>query len=343
MSHPLIQQFALYYEHNKGRAGSSVDNYTRHLNRLDIYLFNQGKELLTASRADLIAFAGLEAHKQGLLPQSRRPLVAALRAFYRWCVDEGKLEASPAADIGYPKSGKPLPTYIRRDHVERLLLSIRDLDNLGSARDVAIIALLAGCGFRASGLVSLNEESLWAETDEDGFTRHRILVTEKNAKDRIIPLPPEADLWLMAYMKHPEYVDSKPLRLLETGEHVLFAQTNRGNCPEHEWFGERRRLSRGGINRMILRRGKNLNIPRDQLKPHAFRHLFGTEMLENGEELAYIKVLMGHSSIVTTNIYTHTVHRRLADSIERGSPLANMNTPVNQIVNQMKTRVNNKK
>lgn len=143
-------------------------------------------------------------------------------------------------------------------------------------------------------------------------------------------------MYLTLYLHHAEYLAAHKQLVLDDGDHVLFIQTNRGNCPEHEWFGESRRLNSSGIQRMIIRRGERLEIPRAELHPHAFRHLFGTELAESEVDLKRIQMLMGHSSIEYTSIYIHLAGRLLHDTVVSHSPLSKMKTPMHKLADELR-------
>lgn len=328
----LLDQYQTWFEHNLGRAGSSVDHYLRFLKRLAKYLNAHGKTLAQADRADLEHFSGPLAHQDGLKPASRRPLIAALRSFYGYLERQEIIQANTANLLVYPKAGKPLPTTISRHHAEQLLMDC-DLSEFIGVRDAAILALLLATGMRVSGLSGLNQEQIYSvASEEEGKEPIPVVkVLEKGKKERILPLPAEAAMYVRIYLNHPKMLRLKKDLLLEDGQHVMFAQFNRGSCAAHEWFGERRRLSSKGVERVIERRGTRLNIPREQLHPHAFRHLFGTEMVESGTDLVQVKSLMGHSNMETTAIYVHMAMGTKSQSVNTGSPLSKMNTPMHQI------------
>lgn len=333
--HKLLETYASWFEHTQGSAASSCSTYLGFLQRLDIFLFNKGKEFLTATRADLEEFTGPFAHQQKISPRSRRPMIAAVKSFYTWATKQEKITASPAERLVYPKAGKPLPEMITRRNAEKLLLDC-DLSTFIGTRDAAIIALLAATGMRVSGVASLNQEMFFSGQDDKGRAVQLLKVSEKGKKERIIPVVPEAVMYLTLYLHHAEYVKLKKSLVLPDGDHVLFIQTNRGNCAEHEWFGESRRLNASGIQRMIIRRGERLEIPRKELHPHAFRHLFGTELAESQVDLKRIQVLMGHSSLDYTSIYIHLASRQLHDTVVSYSPLSKMQTPMHKLAEELR-------
>lgn len=340
----MIDGYQHWFEHNLGRAASSVDHYIRFIKRLAKYLKAHGKTLDEADRADLEHFTGPLAHQEGLAPRSRRPLIAALRSFYNYLERQEIIPANTANQLVYPKAGKPLPTMIQRKNAEKLLMDC-DLSEFIGVRDAAIIALLLATGMRVSGVSGMNQESLYvvpAEKDGDEpITAVRVL--EKGKKERAIPLSPEAVMYLRVYLNHPELAKIKKDLILDDGNHVMFVQLNRGACEPHEWHGERRRLSSKGIERVIARRGTRLGLPRAELHPHAFRHLFGTEMIEGGTDIYKTGSLMGHSSSATTGIYVHTAMRAKSEAVNTVSPLSRMNTPMHELRREIEAKAKPKR
>lgn len=322
----MLDDYLQWLEHNKGAAVSTVNSYAGYLRRLSVFCVDRGTSLETADRRVLEEFVGPVAHQMGITVGGRRPIIAAVRGFYGWAEKQNRLEVSPAKHIGYPKVGKPLPTKISKRHAEQMLLRC-DLNTMVGWRDAALLAMLLGLGLRVSGLVGMTSRSLAIE-DVDGVEVMFATVTEKGRKTRKIPVPQEALWFLLPYLGHPDFVALLPVLTLPDGSHVLWVQTNRGSCPAHEWFGEKRRLSTNGVRDIILRRGKEAGVPDDQLHPHAFRHLYGTELAEADTDPQRIQMLMGHSSAESSNIYKHLAERKLAEVVANANPLRGMNTPV---------------
>lgn len=334
----LISRFGVWLEVDQGRAAATSNAYTSYLDKLDQFLFDDtGKDLLSVNTKDLEKFTGVWAHQQGMTARSRRPLIAAVRGFYKWLEDEDILESNPAKKIGYPKAGKPLPVMMGRLNAEKLLKSC-DLNTFIGVRDAAILALLISSGLRVSGVASLNQEQFSSIEDDDGNKVVLLRVTEKGKKERVIPVDEVAELYLMLYLASADLLALQEQRLLPTGEHIMWVQTQQASCPEHDWMGENRRLSAGAVQRMIVRRGMKLGIPRRELHPHAIRHLFGTELAESDVPIQRIQLLMGHADPQSTALYIQLSGRKNAAVINEHSPLAKMNTPLHGVRDEMKRR-----
>ncbi len=327
----LIDDYLTYFEHTLGRSAGSVDNYGRHLRRLADYLKSQNLTLKKVQAQQLEAFTGIEAHNTGFTVNGRRPIVAALRSFYGWCKKYGHTETNPAEYLPYPRPVQNLPVPISPRNAEKLLNSI-PLDNFRDIRDAAIIALFLASGLRLSGLRNLNQSNLF-EMEVDGKDRLFIRVIEKRKKERIVPVPDVMRLFVIVYLNQPEYQQA-PVTT-EAGEKVLFINTRNNRIPTHEYYEERRRLSVRYIEKMMHKHGAAAGIPPDQLRPHAIRHLYGTELAEDGVDLHRIQLLLGHADLRTTTQYIHLAQRELFRIVNESSPLAKIDTTMHQLQKQL--------
>ncbi|MDP1671913.1 MAG: tyrosine-type recombinase/integrase, partial [Burkholderiales bacterium] len=310
----LIEQFLEFKRRNRGRALRTVQIYRLALEQLQEYM--RGKDLLDADQDDLVGFTGPWLAKRNVLANSRRPYVAAVRQFYQWLFNQQLLDRNPSHGVPYPRTGSKLPRVISLANIERLI-SAPDLHTFVGVRDCAMIALLAGCGLRVSGLVNLNAGHVLTQK-VDGRDRMFIRVREKGDKERLVPVPAEADLQLRVYMEHPmlKTID----RMLPDGDQVLFVSTRNRTASARETRGERLRLTRQSVLKMIAKYGRPLGIPDDQLHPHAMRHLYGTEMAEHDVHLLVQQQLMGHADPKSTQIYTLIAMRKLVREVDRANP-----------------------
>jgi len=333
MNDELIQKWLLFKEMNQGRAGSTVDKYRGYLEKFSTWLNDEFKlDLLSAERDHVELFSGLIAHKEGLKPKARRPMIAALRGFYAFLHENKLINANPASSLEYPKTGTVIPKVTSLRSTELLLMQ-PDLSTFLGVRDTAIMSVLAGCGLRVSGLVNLNQSDLIYD-EIDGIIRLYIRVREKGDKERLQPAPMEVKLLIDAYLAHPDLNDID--RLLPDGDQVLFVSVANMKVAAHEYRGEKRRISRRSINDMIEKYGTRAGIPADQLGPHALRHRFGTELAEGDEGLDKIQDLLGHADPKTSKIYIHLAARKKSEIVDRSNPLSKIRTPVSSIVELLK-------
>lgn len=324
-----IEAFGDYLLHNRGRASITVQKYCGYLLRLQKNL--DKKSILQSTRAEIEYFAGLQSHKDGLSPRSRRQLVAAMRGFFFWAARSGLRPDNPADDLPYPRAGQKLPTALSLRYAERILMA-PDLDTFIGVRDAAILALLMGCGPRVSGLCALNEGDL-DFTQIAGRDWLIIRLREKGKKERLVPVPHEARLLMLAYLGHPDLQDID--RLLPSGDRVLFVSTRNQSVPAHDYFGERRRLHPRSVNDLIVRYAERVGVPRAMAHPHAFRHLYGTELAEHDAQSYQLQALLGHVNASTTEVYIHLALRTLAKLVDRANPLRSIHTPASALAREL--------
>lgn len=332
----LVLAWLQYLQANKGRSPATADQYLTYLTRLDAWCATPPPEphlqpsvddARCVTREDLERFAGVVAHAGGLAPRSRRVMVSAVRGFFAWAVDAGKIAGpNPAATLPYPKAGKPLPKQVSLQDAERMLMAA-PVDTFLGLRDAAIMMCLAGLGCRVSGLCRLNESALvWL--DEEGEDALYIRFTEKGERERIVPAPHETALMLRAYLGHQDLATID--RTLPDGDKVLFVTTRNRQVEECDYHGEARRVSPYAVRDLIMKYGQRAGVPAKLCHPHAFRHLYGTELEESDVSLKVNQALLGHDDLKSTTIYIRTAVRKLRAEVDRANPLAKMSAPILQ-------------
>jgi integrase/recombinase XerD len=347
-SHPFFEHldaWSTWLAYNAGRSPATVAKYRACLERFARWVMDPPKDPrlaptcmdpLSPSLDDLERFAGIYAHTLKLTPRARRPLVSALRGFFAWLASTGATTCNPAASLPQPKAGRPLPKAMQLRDAEKLLMSV-DVSTLSGARDAAMLLLFMGCGFRLSGLRSLNESSLvWY--DEEGREALAIRVTEKGDRERMQPVPREAAMLLRAYLGHDDLA-SIP-RTLPNGDRVLFVSTNNRTIPAADYHGEARRISANYIQEMIRDRCSAAGVPADVAHPHALRHMFGAELEEDGVPLLQQQALLGHADPKSTKIYAHLAMRKLRRAAQDANPLAKIRAPLLDSLRSLDRAVN---
>lgn len=216
--------------------------------------------------------------------------VSCIRTFFRFCIEEKLVEANPASDLVRPRMPRKLPVFLVPDELRRMF-EAPDTSTSAGIRDRAILMTLAYCGLRLQELVGLN-------TLDIDFSRDTIRVFGKGAKERLVPLNGDAKMALLAMLGDPEREPSP-------GERAVFL--NRAG----------RRLSGRAVQYIVDRYVQQSGISREALSPHKLRHTFATLLHTNDVELVDIQALMGHASLASTQIYTHTNVGRLRGAIDR--------------------------
>ena len=231
----------------------------------------------TVQPADIQAYLG-RLSEEGLSKRSAARLVSALRSFFDWCVQEGEVKENPCDRVEAPKLGKYLPAVLSVAEVTAILESV-DLRKSSGKRDRAILEVLYGCGLRVSEAAGLRISHLHLQ---EGF----VDVIGKGNKQRLVPLGEMAADAIRAYLP------DRPVPAGREWEDYLFL--NR--------FG--RPLSRVSLFNLVKEQAMAAGIHKE-ISPHTFRHSFATHLIENGADLRIVQEMLGHESILTTEIYTH--------------------------------------
>jgi integrase/recombinase XerD len=220
--------------------------------------------------------------------------LVALRTFFRFLIQEGQIDVSPAEELESPSITKKLPDILTLKEVERLLEQPNTQTPLG-ARDRAMLEMLYATGMRVSELVRLQAHHLHLEA---GY----VLLFGKGSKERIVPIGKEAIDWAHRYMKESR---ERLLRRRETP----FLFVNRSGKP----------MSRQQFWKIIKAYGRKAGI-RKRITPHLLRHSFASHLLERGADLRSVQLMLGHVDISTTQIYTHVTGDRLKKLHQRYHP-----------------------
>ncbi len=281
----LIDEFcdALWLE--DGLATNTLEAYRRDLSQFATWLEAQhGKKLIEGSVADIQAYLG-HLFRRKTRASSAARLLSSLKRFYRYCLRQGRIKADPTLRIDSPKLPRGLPKSLTEEDVEHLLAAPRPDKALG-LRDKAMLETLYASGLRVSELVALK---LGQVSQNMGVVR----VVGKGSKERLVPLGEEAIAWIRQYLK-----EARPELLGGRAADDLFV-TTRGAAMTRQMFWHllRRYAAQAGLKKSI--------------SPHTLRHAFATHLLNHGADLRVVQLLLGHSDISTTQIYTHVARERL--------------------------------
>jgi integrase/recombinase XerD len=290
----VLQVFLDFLSVEKGLSVNTVLSYSRDVQKLFRFFRKEKIHWLKAGEEDLIRFIHHQS-RAGLSPRSMARVISSLKSFYRFLVLDGILKKNPAVDLSSPKTWLALPKFLTVKEVESLL-SQPDEENVRGVRDKAMLELLYATGLRASELVSLKIKDL---NLEDGF----ILCLGKGGKERLVPIGESA---VRAVRK---YLDSARPKLLKQSSEFLFV-TQRGGAFTRQGFWK---LLKGYARKA----GLDLKI-----SPHILRHSFATHLLERGADLRSVQLMLGHSQITTTQIYTHVSRKRLRRVYDKFHPRA---------------------
>ncbi len=283
---PALQRFLEAVWTERGLSANTLAAYRADLTALGRWLEGRDSALLKATRIDLLGFIAARV-EGGSRPRSTARQLSSFRRFYRLMLREGLVAADPTAQIAMPKIGRSLPKSLSEAEVDALLEAPTVSDPLGH-RDRTMLEVLYATGLRVSELVSLKHSQV-------NLNQGVMRVLGKGNRERLIPLGEDAVGWLQLFMQGPRVEI-----LLERQTDYLFP-TRRGD-----------RMTRQAFWHIIKRYSKKAGVAKE-LSPHTLRHAFATHLLNHGADLRVVQMLLGHSDLSTTQIYTHVARERLKE------------------------------
>jgi integrase/recombinase XerD len=292
---PEILEFLEYARVEKGLAANSITSYQRDLTRFSKYLDQRGLALQNVTREDVRHFLAT-LYKAGLTGRSVARYLVSVRGLFNFLHREGKVESDVTSEIDSPQIGRRLPKFIAFEEVESLLKT-PDPSTPSGLRDKAMLELLYATGLRVSELTGLCCGDLDANL---GILR----CLGKGNKERLVPVGRDALQAVEVYVR-----EGRPKLLKRRNLPYLFLNHRGG------------KLSRVGFWKIISAYGRMAGIT-TPLTPHLLRHSFATHLLERGADLRSIQLLLGHSDISTTQIYTHVHKERLMQVYQKHHPRA---------------------
>jgi integrase/recombinase XerD len=277
-----------------GLSDNTLAAYRNDLRGLALWLAaGPGGGVVAARREHLMGYLA-HRYQTGSKARSAARLLSSLRRFYRHLVRENRIQEDPSARIDAPKLGRPLPKSLSEAQVEALLAA-PDTGQLLGLRDRAMLETLYACGLRVSELVGLRLEQL-------NLRQGVVRVLGKGSKERLVPLGEEALNWLQRYLAEarPGLLGGQP------SDFVFPGRGGEGLTRQAFWY------------RIKDYAGKaEIRVP---LSPHTLRHAFATHLVNHGADLRVVQLLLGHSDLSTTQIYTHVARERLRELHARHHP-----------------------
>ncbi len=288
--------FKSYLQLEKSLSENSVEAYLHDLDKFTQFLSANN---ITISPKE-VELQHLEKFLQwisklGMTPSSQSRIISGLRNFYKYCLQEQISKTDPTALLETPKLSKHLPDVLSFSEIESISNCI-DVSTPEGTRNKAIIETLYSCGLRVTELVNLRLSSLYFDV---GYVR----ITGKGDKERLVPIGAPAIKFINIYRKNIR----THLPVIPGNEDIVFL--NR--------YG--RKLSRVMIFTIIKELAKRAGIAKN-ISPHTFRHSFATHLVEGGADLRAVQEMLGHESIITTEIYTHLNREYLRDTLQQFHP-----------------------
>ncbi|QZA76938.1 site-specific tyrosine recombinase XerD [Deefgea tanakiae] len=282
----IINQFLDLIWLDDGLAINTIESYRR-----DLFIWanwlqaETAHTLMTADRDAVQAFMARQSRDMKAATLARR--MASLRKFYRHAVLNAQITVDPSAELSSPRRVRPLPKALSEDRIEALLAA-PDLETTAGIRDRAMLELMYATGLRVTELVTLSVNEVYLR---EKYIR---VVNGKGGKQRLVPIGDWAADWLTRYL-----CESRLLLIKQPSEGCLFI--NQRGEP----------LTRQGCWYIIKQYAELAQIPAELLSPHVLRHAFATHLLNHGADLRVVQMLLGHSDITTTQIYTQVAAARL--------------------------------
>ena len=292
----MIDAFLDHLRVERRLSAHTLESYGRDLAALDAYAAAAGRPIDTLDRQMLEAFVRQQVTR-GLAPRSVARSVAAVRGYYRFLVLDRHLDKNPADQLQPPRAWPALPKCLSLEEVDTLIAQ-PDVSTALGLRDRAMIELLYATGMRVSELVGVRSADLHLH-------ERYLTCVGKGNKERLVPMGDQAGDWIERYQQHgrPALLRARVVRPSPR----LFL--NARGAP----------LSRVGFWKILKKHGRQAGLP-SMLSPHVIRHSFATHLLERGADLRSIQMMLGHTDLSTTQIYTHVLEARLRTVYDRFHP-----------------------
>ena len=293
----LLDQFLSFSITERGLSKNTIEAYNNDLVHFVSYLTEKNIQQPDKVNRNTILLYLKELKLKNYSVTSRYRALVSIRRFFLYLLKEEIIEEDPTRYIKSPSKANNLPKVLSKQQIVELL-NIPDISKPNGLRDKAMLELLYATGLRVTELVSLKLNNIF-------FNEGYLIIIGKGDKQRIVPFGESSDKWLK------EYIATGRKKLLKGKENgFVFI----GSKATH--------ITRQGFWKIIKGYGIKIGIPLDILSPHTLRHSFATHLLENGADLRSVQVMLGHSDISTTQIYTHITKERLKKVYKQFHPRA---------------------
>jgi integrase/recombinase XerD len=280
----LVEAFLDSIWAERGLSENTLQSYRYDLLQLTAHQLKRNSDLKSASREDLLHFLASRV-QQGRSPRSLSRYLSGFRQFYRWLLRDGRIHRDPSALIESPRLGRGLPKALNEQQVEALL-EAPDVDTPLGLRDRAMLELMYATGLRVSELIGLELTNL-------NLNQGVVRVVGKGNKERLVPMGEESISWLLRFLNH-----GRPALMRGAECTKIFVTARKaGMTRQAFWHSIRKHALVAAIEQRV--------------SPHMLRHSFATHLLNHGADLRVVQLLLGHSDLSTTQIYTHIAREGL--------------------------------
>ena len=285
-----------YLKLEKSLSSNSIAAYINDINKLTEFLGKNFKK----TGPDRVRLNHLKKfvewlNERGVSPRTQARTISGIKSFYKYLLIEGKISSDPTALLESPKIGRKLPDVLSMEEIDELIDAV-DLNKAEGQRNKAMLETLYSCGLRVSELVNLKISNLHFD---EGYVK----IEGKSEKERLVPVSSRAIEEIEKYVNGYR----ETLKIQKDNENILFLN-RRG-----------KKLSRVMVFTIIKNLAEKINLKK-KISPHTFRHSFATHLINGGADLRAVQEMLGHESILTTEIYTHLDREYLKDTIHQFHP-----------------------
>lgn len=288
-----VERFLKYVYRRNSQSQQTVDSYRRDLEQLQDFLKSQNMTIDDADRLVFLQFMAYLRNEKQVKNSTLSRKLSTYRSFYRYLNEYMGIDQNPLESIQSPKNKRNIPEFLFVDEVQYFLDSYNAADDI-QLRDQTLFTLMYACGLRVSEVASLT----WDQVNVDSRI---VRIVGKGDKERIVPFYKGLDEQLKVYQ----------LRFWEKyakDNHVFVNQRGKG-------------LTSRGIQYIMQKHANEIQMNMT-VHPHMLRHSFATHLLDNGADIRVVQELLGHSSLSTTQIYTHITNSKLQEAYEKAHPFA---------------------
>ncbi len=294
---PYKEEWLNYLLIERGLSNNSLLSYKQDIELFEEFYIKTEAKLDELDDESLLYFA-VSIRKQGNAPRTLARRFSSIRSYFQFCCSENYLTVNPASFLDSPKFIQEIPYILSIEEIQSMIEIANNLSitinkqgfDKSSARDALIMEILYACGLRVSEIISLKLNNV-------DFERSILKVHGKGDKDRFVPLHSNA------CNKLKNYIDNQRILFKPIGDEVFINRSGKTLTRQYIWKSIQKYSSLAGIKAKI--------------SPHVFRHSFATHLLENGADLRSVQILLGHSDLAATQIYTHIQSHRLEESIKK--------------------------
>jgi integrase/recombinase XerC len=292
-----FDKFIEYCEVEKNYSAHTITNYVISLNKFYDYAQSEYSEIpdINEIESDDLKYFMIYLHEEGLSNSSIKLRISALKSFFKYCKRKNLIARDPANNLLTPKPSKKLPSFLLKNEVNDLIENFNEKSALG-ARNIALCELLYSSGLRISEALQLDLGSI-------DLRSRQVSVIGKGRKQRIVPLGHKAHSAILKYISRRHHFMS------DDNSNALFLSTTG------------KRLSPNAAYKIVNKAMSGVTESK-QKSPHVLRHSFATHLLDNGADIQSVSEMLGHSSLSTTQVYTHVSVERLKDAYKKSHPKA---------------------